>query len=153
MFFNTFAAVLAPFLLLGPCILASPIRARRHTPEIYYLANCFKSSDTTIQRAEVDYYIDSAFSGNLEKPDCIGIFNPTSSIDYEDGTWTVSTPFKFKAVIQEDAYTASAGTIVGSATASTYAGKLSCTRLKRIVLYKPDSDTKCYSDYACTDTD
>lgn len=148
---KTITAILAPFLLLRSSVLASPIRrATSDTSEIYYLTNCFNSSDTSIQRAEVDYYANLSLSGDSQTPDKIGIFNSKESIDYEDGTWAVSSPFTFQAVIREDAYTATAGTVIGSATASTFSGNLSCRRLKRIMLYE-DSETKCYSDYACTD--
>lgn len=155
MLFQTLTTILTPFLILTPAILAVPLTpsslTSRDTAEIYYLTNCFNQSDPSIQYAEVDYYADSSFSGSGEAPDIIGSLNPTESIDFEDGTWSVSSPFKFTAFIGEYASTAAAGSIVGDANSSTFAGPMNCVRLTRIVLYNPEPVVDCFSDYACVD--
>jgi len=137
-------------------VLAAPSKPKS-TPEIYYLTNCFDTAKSPLTSyAEIDYYKNSslsAISGHSTKPDLKAVINANEDIDYEDST--VSTlsgaPFKFTAVIGEDSYTAAAGSVVGSANASTYKGVLSCKRLTRVVVYEPKKNVTCYSDYACID--
>lgn len=125
-------------------------RAALDTAEIYYLSNCFNNV-TGAAYAAADYYGDYALSQDGQTPDEVGIFNADSDVDYEDGTWFITTPFKFTVFIGEDAYTAAAGTLVGNANSSTFAGPMNCYRETRVVLYEPEADVKCYSDYVCTD--
>lgn len=145
--FKTFSVIfsLATFAASTPL----PIVAR-DTAEIYYLVNCFNNV-TGAAYAAADWYEDYALSQDGQTPDDIGIFNAESDVDYEDGTWVITTPFKFTVFIGDDAYTAAAGTLVGNATSSTFAGPMNCYRETRVVVYEPTVDTKCYSDYSCTD--
>jgi hypothetical protein len=90
----------------------------QHTDEIYYLTNCF-NKHTSLPYAEIDYYNNrslSAISDHPSPPDLKSVINPSASIDYEDGTWSTvaGALFTFTAMIGDDAYTASAGTVVGS---------------------------------------
>lgn len=141
-----------PLLFLSAITSAAPIPApaaleARATTQIYYLANCFDANNAAY--AEIDYYSDRSLSLAGQTPIQTAVINTEDSIDYEDGTWTATTPFTITAVIGEDAYTAKAGSKVGSATASTSSKKLSCVRLTRFVLYKPKAGVQCYTDYAC----
>jgi hypothetical protein len=145
---------LLPLVIYLMPILASPTKPKS-TPEIYYLTDCFNTAKST-SYAEIDYYKDSsksAISGHATTPDLKAVINKYSDLDYEDST--VSTlsgaPFEFTGKIGEDAYTAKAGTVVGSANATTYKGVLSCKRLTRVVVYEPKKNVTCYSDYACVD--
>lgn len=117
---------------------------------IYYLSNCFLSTDTNTQHAEIDYYTSVPKSFPASIPKSIAVLNPTEGIDYEDNTVNTvpGSPFNITIVLGVDAYTAKAGTIVGSATGSSVKGTLKCTRLTRVVVYDT-KDTKCYADYAC----
>lgn len=152
MFPQSLTAILSTFLLVSPIVLATSIRrATLDTAEIYYLSNCFNQSNPAIQWAEVDYYADSSFSGDGQAPDLVGSVNLHESVDYEDGTWFVFEPFRFTVFIGDDASTDPAGSIVGNANSSTFAGPMNCVRLTRIVLYDPEVDVECFSDYACID--
>ncbi|ESZ96055.1 hypothetical protein SBOR_3532 [Sclerotinia borealis F-4128] len=132
----------------APTSITSAIEARAST-QIYYLVNCFNNI-TSAAYAETDYYQSSkSLSPPGPTPTETAILNTEDSIDFEDGTWVATTPFTITAVIGEDAYTATSGTLVGSATASTSTKALSCIRLTRFVLYEPKVDEQCYSDYAC----
>ena len=128
----------------------------RPADEIYYLSNCF---NTLMQSsyAEIDYYTNKSLSASISnkpsQPDLQTIINPSSSINYEDGTWSSLTgaPFNFTAVIGDNAHTASAGTVVGSANSSTFVGTMGCVRLAEVVVHM-QKEVTCYSDYACTDS-
>jgi hypothetical protein len=81
--------------------------------------------------AEIDYYTNkslSAIAGKTSQPNLYAIINPSSSINYENGTWSSLSgeAFNFTAVIGYGAYTASAGTVVGTANSSTFAGTMQC---------------------------
>lgn len=142
---------LSAIISLATIAASTPLPiAARDTAEIYYLSNCF-NNDTGAAYAAADWYEDSALSLDGETPDEVGIFNADSDVDYEDGTWTISTPFKLDVFIGEDAYTAATGTLVGNATCSTFAGPMNCYRKERVIVYNPEADVSCYSDYACTD--
>lgn len=132
-----------------PCYpLTTSIVLRTQSKSIYYLSDCFLN--TTTQHAEIDYYSSVPKSFPASKPKLISVLNPTESIDYEDGTVNTlpGAPFNITVVIGDDAYTAKAGTVVGSATGSSVKGTLDCTRLTRVIVYE-NGDTKCYADYAC----
>lgn len=137
-------------LVLPPYALSSSIIARTEPTPIYYLSKCFLNTTTETQRAEIDYYASTPKSFPASKPKLISILSPADSIDYEDGTvhTKAGLPFNITVVIGVDAYTAKAGTVVGSATGSSVKGTLECTRLTRVVVYEV-GDTKCYADYAC----
>jgi hypothetical protein len=133
-------------------ILSSQAEAQKSTT--YYLTNCF---DVLMQSsyAEIDCYTNntaSAIGRRPSPPDLMTIINPASSLNYEDGTWSSPSgaPFNFTAVIGENAYTASVGTVVGSANSSSFAGTIECVRLTRVVLHM-QKEVTCYSDYACGD--
>ncbi|APA08081.1 predicted protein [Sclerotinia sclerotiorum 1980 UF-70] len=153
MHFSMIASI--PLLFLSALTSAAPTAApaameasASSSTQIYYLVNCFNNKSFAAY-AEADYYPEKSLSLAGQTPTKTAIFNPTGSIDFEDGTWTVDTPFKLTAVIGEDSYTAKAGTVVGSATVSTSSSKLSCVRLERFVLYSPSAEEQCYTDYAC----
>lgn len=152
---KTLTTLLTTSLTLLTTTFATPITyptlTTRDTAEIYYLTNCFNQSNPSLQWAEIDYYADSSLSNSGQTPDEIGILNPTESIDYEDGTWFVTSPFTFTAFIGDDASTAPAGSVVGDANSSTFAGEMECVRLVRVVLYEPVGVVECFSDYACVD--
>ena len=148
--FKTLPTILSLAYLASSNPLPVAPQAALDTAEVYYLSNCFNTT-TNDAYAAADWYEDYALSQDGQTPDEIGIFNADDSIDYEDGTWVISNPFKLEVVIGEDAYTAAAGTLVGTANSSTFAGPMNCYRETRIVLYQPAADIKCYSDYACTD--
>ena len=156
MYLNTFSTLFPSLFFLSSIVLASNIpnqvqaRKVQDTAEIYYLTNCFQSK-TLASYAEIDYYSDSSFSLGGTKPDLRGHVNKDTSVDWEDGTWTVRKPFDFSVYIGVDAYTAAAGTLVGNANSSTFAGPMNCYRLDRRVLFSPKSNWDCYSDYACVD--
>ncbi|KAK6610811.1 hypothetical protein H4I96_02409 [Botrytis cinerea] len=141
--FSTIASV--PLLFLSALTSAAPtaipeaaIDARAASTQIYYLVNCF-NNNTFAAYAEIDYYPTNKTA----------VLSTSDSIDYEDGTWKATTPFKATVVIGEDAYTAKAGATVGSATVSTSTTALKCIRLARFVLYEPEAIEQCYTDYAC----
>jgi len=119
--------------------------------EIYYLTNCF-NNNTFAAYAEIDYYPNSALSHSSQPPNKKAIINTANSIDYEDGTWTATTPFKFKVYIDVDAYTATAGTLIGNANSSTFVGTMNCYRETRFVLYESGVNEQCYTDYSCIDS-
>jgi len=156
MYFSASMISSLPLLLLSafaPQASAAPmaVEARASSTtysQTYYLVNCFNNI-TLDAYAEFDYYTKKSLYTAGQTPLKTSIINSEDSIDYEDGTWTTSSPFTFKAVIGEDAYTAKAGSVVGSATASTTSATLSCLRLTRFVLYEPKVDEQCYTDYAC----
>lgn len=112
---------------------------------IYYLTNCYT---TTIQRAEIDYYKSTPALPSSTPPSKIAVLNPSVTLDYEDGTWRSTKPFNITVVIGEDAYTAKAGTDVGSATEGT-GNVVSCYRLTRSVVYIPSDGSTCTADYSC----
>ncbi|PQE22191.1 hypothetical protein CJF32_00004570 [Rutstroemia sp. NJR-2017a WRK4] len=155
MYFSASIITSLPLFLLSafaPQASAAPMaieaRATATTySQAYYLVNCFNNI-TFDAYAEIDYYTKKSLN-TAATPLKTSIINSEDSIDYEDGTWTASSPFTFKAVIGEDAYTATAGSTVGSATASTTTSTLKCLRLTRFVLYEPKVDEQCYTDYAC----
>jgi len=121
-------------------------------PSAYYLTNCFNSLMQS-SYAEIDCYTNNTVSAVARRPcapDLMTIINPLSSLDYEDGTWSSPSgaPFNFTAVIRQNAYTASVGTVVGSANSSSFTGTIECVRLNRAVLHT-QKEVTCYSDYAC----
>ncbi|KUJ22489.1 uncharacterized protein LY89DRAFT_762721 [Mollisia scopiformis] len=136
--------------LISLC-LAIPIISRKESKPIYYLSNCFLSTNISTQDAEIDYHISAPKSFPASKPKLISVLNPTESIDYEDSTVMTlpGSPFNLTVVIGDDAYTAKAGTVVGSATGSSVKGTLKCKRLTRIIVYE-SGETECYADYACS---
>ncbi|KAM3080902.1 hypothetical protein ACMFMG_004863 [Clarireedia jacksonii] len=152
MYFSASMITSLPLLLLSalvPQVSAAPTAIEaRATSQTYYLVNCFNNI-TLNAYAEIDYYTKKSLYTAGQTPLKTSIINSEDSIDYEDGTWTTTSPFTFKAVIGEDAYTAKAGSVVGSATASTTSATLKCVRLTRFVLYEPKVDEQCYTDYAC----
>ena len=134
-------------------LFASRSQAIYPNNEIYYLTNCF---DDLFGRsyATVDYYANkslSAIAGNPTQPDLVSWVNTSSSVNYEDGTWKTLSPseFNFTAVIGKNAYTASVGTIVGSAQSNQTVGPLACSRLKRTMVHF-QKELSCYADYSCT---
>ncbi|KAF7875004.1 hypothetical protein EAF04_002176 [Stromatinia cepivora] len=144
-----------PLLFLSALTSAAPTAIPAATEagaststQIYYLVNCFNNKSFAAY-AEVDYYPSKSLSLAGQKPSETAVLNPSGSIDYEDGTWTATKPFKLTAVIGEGSYTAKAGTVVGSATVSTSSSSLTCVRLQRFVLYEPNAEEQCYTDYAC----
>lgn len=141
-----------PLLFLSALVSAAPtpmpaaVEAKAAT-QIYYLVNCF--SDTTdAAYAAIAYYPDKSLSVGGETPTEVAIINSNESVDYEDETWFATTPFTATVVIFDDAYTAKAGSKVGTATVSTSTKALPCYRLTRFVLYEPANE-QCYTDYAC----
>ncbi|TGO38326.1 hypothetical protein BHYA_0077g00290 [Botrytis hyacinthi] len=144
-----------PLLVLSTLTSAAPaaipaaaIDARAASTQIYYLVNCFNNI-TFAAYAEIDYYPTKSLSLAGQTPSKTAVLSKTDSIDYEDGTWKATTPFKATVVIGEDAYIAKSGSTVGSATVSTSTTALTCVRLTRFVLYEPKVDEQCYTDYAC----
>ena len=151
--FSTIASV--PLLFLSALTSAAPtaipeaaIDARAASTQIYYLVNCF-NNNTFAAYAEIDYYPTKSLSLAGQTPSKTAVLSSSDSIDYEDGTWKATTPFKATVVIGEDAYIAKAGATVGSATVSTSTTALKCIRLARFVLYEPEAIEQCYTDYAC----
>lgn len=141
---------LSTILSLASIAASTPLPiVASETGETYYLSNCFNNV-TGASYAASDYYKDYSLSQDSKTPDAIGIFNADSDIDYEDGTWFITTPFTLTAFIEDDAYTAAAGTIVGNANSSTFAGTLNCYRETRVAI-DFETDVTCYSDYACFD--
>ena len=150
---NMLSTQILRFLAISVLILPSYSLAASIIPteskSVYYLTNCFRNTTDT-SRAEIDYYTSTPKSFPASKPRLISILSSTDSIDYEDGTvYTPSgSPFNITVVIGVDAYTAKAGTVVGSAIGSSFKGTLDCTRLTRIIVYEV-GETKCFADYAC----
>lgn len=134
-------------------LLALATFSRAQQPgEIYYLTNCFNSMSQT-SYAEIDFYTNtslSAIAGKASQPDLLAFINLSSSVDYEDGPWSSlsGSPFNFTAVIENDAYTTNAGTVVGKANCSLFSGSMECMRLARLVVHT-QKEVTCYSDYAC----
>lgn len=128
---------------MAPSILAL-LSLTSATP-IYYLTNCYTN---TIQRAEIDYFKSTPTLPSSAPPSKIAVLNPSVTLDYEDGTWRSTKPFNITVVIGVDAYTAKAGTVVGSATEGT-GNVVSCYRLTRSVIYTPSDGSTCTADYAC----
>jgi hypothetical protein len=144
----TFLLALAPLSQAKQALLSQ-------TGEIYYLTNCFNGMSRA-SYAEIDYYSNktlSAIDGKSSQPTLLAFVNTSSSIDYEDGMWSslAGCPFNFTVVIGNGAYTASAGTVVGSANSSTSASTMECVRLARVVVHV-QKEVTCYSDYACIDS-
>jgi hypothetical protein len=124
------------------------------TNETYYLTNCFNGFSRS-SYAEIDYYNNkslAAISDHPSPPDLFAVINSSSSINYEGGTWSSlsGAPFIFTAIIRDDAYTASAGSVIGKANSSSFAGTMECVRLARVVVHM-QKEVTCYSDYACMD--
>ncbi|QSZ30924.1 hypothetical protein DSL72_000482 [Monilinia vaccinii-corymbosi] len=150
MHFSMIASI--PLLFLSALTSAAPtpmpvVSESQTTTQIYYLVNCFNNANNTAY-AEIAYYPNKSLSLAGQAPTQTSVLDPSDSIQYEDGTWVAATPFKATIAISANAYTLTAGHIVGSATVSTSEKALKCYRLARFVLYQPKGD-QCYTDYAC----
>ncbi|KAI9646993.1 hypothetical protein NHQ30_004994 [Ciborinia camelliae] len=154
MHFSMIAATPLLFLSALASAAETPVPAAveaANSTQIYYLVNCFNNM-TGVAYAEVDYFPTRPSSPAGQTPTKKAIINTDDSIDYEDGTWTATTPFNITAVIGKDAQIAKPDAVVGSANASTCAKTLSCVRLKRFVLYEPKFGERCYTDFACQES-
>ncbi|CZR50802.1 uncharacterized protein PAC_00676 [Phialocephala subalpina] len=95
-------------LITPPLSLAAPTTASAQSKAIFYLTNCFLSTNADTQHAEIDYYSSAPKSFPASKPKLISVLNPTESIDYEDGRVATlpGSPFNLTVTIGEDTYTA-----------------------------------------------
>lgn len=122
---------------------ATPLTTR--STSIYYLTAC---SASKIQRGEIDYYASTPSSlPSNQAPTDYSILQP-SSTGYEHGTWAATAPINLTAAIEPTAYSAPAGTKVGSAVTSD-GSTIGCWRLVRTVVYVPGDRATCVADYAC----
>jgi len=127
-------------------------QAQKTPNDIFYLTNCVNGLMQS-SYAEIDCYTNNTVSAIARRPcapDLMTIINSSSSLNYEDGTWSSPSgaPFNFTAVIRQNASTASVGTVVGRANSSSFAGTTQCVRLARAVLHT-QKEVTCYSEYAC----